>query len=100
MDFLQANWFQILTLAIFVGGWLISKGKRDEQMKQLIDAVKKIDEKQDETETDLAAHVQTFNTHVADPDLHVNRNLRELLDNRFRELHSSVGMIQKTLDKM
>jgi hypothetical protein len=28
-------------------------------------------------------HVDTYNKHVADADLHVNRNLRELLDTRF-----------------
>jgi hypothetical protein len=77
MEFLQSYWFQILTLAIIAGGWLISKGKRDEQMKQIIDAVAKFDEKLDETATDFDLHVEIFNKHVADPDLHVNRNLRE-----------------------
>lgn len=100
MDFLQGNWFSILTVIVIVGGWLTTRAKREEKMDQVIKAVDGLDEKLDKFVVSFDDHVDTYNKHVADADLHVNRNLRELLDTRFRELHTSVGLIQRTLDKM
>jgi hypothetical protein len=100
MEFLQGNWFSILTVLVIVGGWFATRAKRDEKMDQVIKTVDGLDEMLDKLVISFDEHVDTYNKHVADADLHVNRNLRELLDTRFRELHTSVGLIQKTLDKM
>jgi hypothetical protein len=100
MEFLQGNWFSILTVIVIAGGWLATRAKREEKMDQVIKSMEGLDEKMDKFVESFDEHVETYNRHVADADLHVNRNLRELLDTRFRELHTSVGLIQRTLDKM
>jgi hypothetical protein len=100
MEFLQGNWFSILTVIVIAGGWLATRAKREEKMDQVIKTMDSLDEKLDKFVVSFDDHVETYNKHVADADLHVNRNLRELLDTRFRELHTSVGLIQRTLDKM
>lgn len=118
MEFLQGNWFSILAVLAYAIGRLITWGRRDAKQDQTAAAVEKFEEKFDlavesmETKIDQAVtkfdeHVEAFNRHVGDPDIHVNRNLRDLFDSRFklieeiqRNTRIDVGRLQKTLDDM
>jgi hypothetical protein len=100
MEFLQNNWFSILTVLILIGGLVKTSAKKDEKMQQIIDSVGKFEGKLDAAIRAFDEHVDTFNSHVADPDIHVNRNLRELFESRFKHIESGVDRLQKTLDKM
>lgn len=76
MDFLTANWFSLLMLAILVMDRAITRGKRDEKMQQVIDKVEEI-------ETVLDEAVKRFNEHCTNPDIHINQILMRLFDERF-----------------
>jgi adenosine deaminase len=84
MEFLQANWFSFLMLAVLVIDRAWTRGKRDEKMQQVIDKVSEI-----ETKLDTAS--ENFNKHCQDPDIHINKILLKLFDERFEAIKKDVG---------
>lgn len=97
MDFLQGNWFSLLTVISVGVGYLWRRGKRDGKMDEVIskvDGFEKVIEskikqsadgvsnKIDQVTMALASHERKFNDHVANKDIHVTDMLLELLKER------------------
>lgn len=84
MEFLQANWFSVLTLIGVIGGWLIHYGTSKQRNGQLIEEVGEIKEKLDQV-------CEQFNAHALNADVHVNHLLLKLFDERFATISANVG---------
>jgi uncharacterized protein YydD (DUF2326 family) len=100
MEWLQANWFSLVLLAVLVIDRAITRGKRDEKMQQIIDKV-------DEMEDTFDAAVVKFNEHAASSSLHITPTLTELLKERndyvkkeLEDTRRDVRRIEQMLAKM
>lgn len=115
MEWLSNNWPFVIGLIIALVGNLLMyaffAGKSVQKFNNLETKVDEgfeiLTEKVDNTAEKFDEHVEAYNKHVGDPDIHVNRNLRDLFDSRFklieeiqRNTRTDVGRLQKTLDDM
>ena len=93
MEWLSQNWFSVLTVVFVVGCSLMQTGV----FKSKITAMEKT----------LESVCNKFNEHCSNPDLHVNRLLMTLFDERFAsikkeqsETRQDVKRIENLLNKM
>jgi hypothetical protein len=93
MEWFAQNWFSVLTTAVFIGGWLIQMGGLRTKMAEM--------------EKTLEAVCNKFGEHCSNPDIHVNKLLTALFDERFAsikkeqsETRQDVKRIENLLNKM
>lgn len=83
MEFLQGNWFSILTVAVIAAGWFITRGRREGKMDEVITKVDGLDKKFDKASEAFDAHEKRFNDHIGDSNMHITPTLLDL----FKERH-------------
>jgi hypothetical protein len=76
MEFLQGNWFSLLLVAAYIGERIITWAKRDAKFDRVI-------EKMAEADIKMERAIKTIDSHIADPNVHVNAILLKLFDERF-----------------
>lgn len=93
MEWFQQNWFSVVSLLLVAGGWLVQMGVFKSKMAVM--------------EKNLENVCEKFNEHCTNPDLHVNKLLMTLFDERFAsikkeqsETRSDVKRIENLLNKM
>ncbi len=93
MEWFAQNWFSFFTLVILAGGWLVQMGV----LKSKIAVMEKT----------LESVCDKFNDHCTNTDLHVNKLLMTLFDERFAsikkeqsETRQDVKRIENMLNKM
>lgn len=93
MEWLAQNWLSVLTVAASCGGWLVQMGVFKSKMAEM--------------EKTLETVCNKFNEHCTNPDIHVNKLLITLFDERFAsikkeqsETRSDVKRIENLLNKM
>lgn len=83
MDFLSQHWFQIITLVILGGGWLVQHGASKQRNTTVVEEIGKLTKKVGDLEEKVDADIKNFQAHVANPDIHVNSIMMKLFDERF-----------------
>ena len=93
MEWFAQNWFSVFSLAVVVAGWLVQMGVLKSKMVEM--------------EKTLETVYNKFNEHCTNPDLHVNKLLMTLFDERFAsikkeqsETRQDVKRIENLLNKM
>ena len=93
MDWLSQNWFSVVSLLILAGGFLMQMGGLKSKITEM--------------EKTLTTVCDKLGEHCSNPDLHVNKLLMTLFDERFAsikkeqsETRSDVKRIETLLNKM
>ncbi len=93
MEWFASNWFSFFSLVIVASGWLVQMGVLWAKIAEM--------------EKTLEIVGNKFNEHITNPELHVNKLLMTLFDERFgtikkeqTETRNDVKRIENMLNKM
>ena len=82
-SFWATNWFNVVTIFVLLGGWLvhygISKQKNEQTIQAVNDLKRELKEEVEQLARGMTANTSAIATHAANSDIHITSMFAELL---------------------